>query len=98
MNITRQDIDTAASWCDFDPEEDVRTDYIGRGMYGRTCIAYEGSNATAFLAAVVGAAIGRENGDVTIWDLVEELGQLTERSDSMGLGRITYWPGLQLAD
>lgn len=98
MKITRDDIDTAASWCDFDPEEDVRTDYSGRGMYGRTCIGFTGENPTVFVTALVSAALVREQGDgVTVWDTVEALGDLGRAgSDSMGLDRITYWPGLQL--
>ncbi|QGH80083.1 hypothetical protein SEA_NHAGOS_72 [Gordonia phage NHagos] len=99
FGITREDIDTAAGWVDFDPEEDVRTDYSGRGMYGRTCVGYEGENAAAFLAAIVSAALVRtHDSDVTCWDVVDAMGDIRTSTDSMGRGMITYWPGLRLVE
>ncbi|WAB09251.1 hypothetical protein SEA_LITTLEMUNCHKIN_75 [Gordonia phage LittleMunchkin] len=98
MDITHDDIDTAASWADFDTEEDVRTDYSGRGMYGKTCIGYTGENPAAFIAALVTAVMTREQNDtIDAVELIEALGQIGRPGvDSMGLSTITYWPSLHL--
>lgn len=96
LNITRDDIETAYGWAAFDPNEDVRTDYSGRGMFGRTCLAFTGDDPTTFIVAVISAALVREDGDtITCWDVVDALGGIGDtRTDDMGLGTVTYWPDL----
>lgn len=73
-------------WNNGDIEMNVRS-YSGRGMYGKTCIAVVTND---------------------LWDLAIELAQVAERDnlglldlpgspaqDSMGLGRVYYWPQLE---
>ena len=56
---------------------EVRTDYSGRGMFGRTCYAI-----TADRSGELSAEIARQGLPTPEWD-------------SMGLGVVAYWPGIE---
>lgn len=79
-----------------DPE-DIHLDYSGRGMNGRTCLGYSGPAPALFvhdLAVALAADRDSVRPDaVSAWDvreLVEGL-SLSERSDALGRGQVTYW-------
>ncbi len=67
----------------FDIEAEVRPDYSGRGMYGRTCTAIVSDDprvmaALAFVAGMLADEAGIDFDD------------LPTRTDSMGLGVVIY--------
>lgn len=80
-----------------------RSDYSGRGMYGKRCIGLDGDrNAINALLAEVGKALlehvfdARDDEDkvydahIEAQDVMDAL--FSYRQDSMGLGIIVYWP------
>ena len=67
-------------------EMEVRS-YSGRGMYGERCIGVVlGGYTSAWTLAL--AIADRNNGNMDLFGLD------APREDSMGLGRIYYWPHL----
>lgn len=90
LTITTDQLAEIENWMDLDVEEEVRTDYSGRGMYGRTCLGYTGGDPTVFIANVALIMLGTDSDDP--WELVQQLAEIGEpETDSMGLGRIAYW-------
>lgn len=65
---------------------DVRTDYSGRGMYGKECIGVIVPNTNTVMR--LGMAIGAECGEDYI--------HIKTRSDSLGLRTIVYWPDVEV--
>ena len=88
-------IDLGLEDCEF------RTDYSGRGMYGKGCVAFtfdRGSSLVIGAAlALVAADWDRNNpGKEEVYaDLVKSITSHS-RQDSMGLGSVVYFPGLHL--
>jgi hypothetical protein len=66
--------------------------YSGRAMYGRTCVAYEPGDEDPGLLAT--GAILYEQALTTHPEHADELvsAMSRERTDSMGLGIVVYWP------
>lgn len=79
-------------------EEDVRTDYSGRSMYGGTCLGYTGSDIVLFTfhlaVELVRADMSEDDEEEPdLYAVEEKLGEIGNgRSDSMGRGVIFYWP------
>lgn len=80
-------------------EEDVRFNYSGRAMYGKTCLGIVVNGSNGFAAGVqFAAAIGRYNQENLFVD--EDFTPIpiaafaSPRSDSMGYGMILYWTGI----
>lgn len=71
---------------DLDGEDCVRPDYSGRGMYGRTCVAYDGDEKMRFAYRL--ALLVAELEEEPIENVME---RMDPASDSMGLGTIWYW-------
>lgn len=90
-----------------------RTNYVGRGAYGRECLTVVGNVAT--FASVVATVVERHAvastlddddalrlGDVTL--TIDELERLRDavvsntRTDDLGLDTVYYWPTLRVAD
>lgn len=93
LTITTDQLDQLENQMDLDVAEEVRTDYSGRGMYGRTCLGYTGGAAMEFIANVALLLLSPDDDDP--WDLVQQLAEIGEgRQDSMGIGRIVYWPSI----
>lgn len=95
MEITRETIDAIIEVMNgelgltFGGEDNFRSDYSGRGMYGKTCIGFDLNHASD--AMYLGAAIAQVMG------LEGALLVGRARQDSMGLGIIVYFPGVTLA-
>ena len=69
---------------------DVRTDYSGRGMHGRTCVgAVTDDDFTTVLADIVANCEDCEQAAELI---------RTANTDSMGRGTIVYWPRVRTED
>jgi uncharacterized protein YcgL (UPF0745 family) len=85
MDITREQLDEIMDAAEL-TEDDVRTDYSGRSMYGATCIAiyYSSHRNLMFLAVALKDVLG---------DLPEDV-----CTDQMGRGQIVYFPGLELVE
>ena len=71
-------------------EDDFRTDYSGRYMYGKSCIGVVG-NAKDLLSFILTAQ--QHLDDDVIYDLAGAM-----RQDNMGLSMIYYFPGWTVAD
>lgn len=82
----------------FDDEANIRENYSGRGMYGRTCfgIVFEGESALyRFMAAAGRIDADREHDERPRFDALAFAHNV--RTDSMGPGSlIAYWPGWNL--
>ena len=83
--ITRPQLEQITDALDLD-YDDVREDYSGRSMYGRTCLGFT-TDATAYRLGVIMARV-----------LGDEADDLSCVSDSMGMGMIYYFPGLTVED
>ena len=67
-------------------EMSVRS-YSGRGMYGESCIGVVLGDASAWTLALALADLNNGNMDL--------FGLAAPREDSMGMGRVYYWPHLK---
>lgn len=74
-----------------DPDESIRTDYSGRGMYGKQCVAFD-LEAIADLFSLGGAVQAECGADV----MADFAGRC--RTDSMGMGMVAYFPGITCED
>lgn len=76
----------------------VRDDYSGRCMFGKQCFGYEPDGGNLFLWFL--QQLYDEGQDWEFYDEVQTLLDYdafeTERTDSMGLGIIVYYPGLKV--
>lgn len=76
---------------------DIRTDYSGRAMYGKTCLGIVTDMSGWGLAAEVRNAL-----EYTSWaeeeDFLDYILTHEPRTDSMGRGTIYYWPGVQVIE
>lgn len=86
MNITEDQLRDLRNALDL-IDEDVRYDYSGRGMYGRTCLGFV-VDATDI---VVGVALHQALGD-DAWEMARNA-----CTDNMGRGAIVYFPGYSVA-
>lgn len=88
-----------------DLHDGVRAHYGGRGMYGDTCLAYVGDEPYLFLFDLAKILVERDSGksdgsaysDPTadeIRDKIDRLGGGS--SDSMGMGTVYYWRGIEV--
>ena len=73
---------------------DVRPNYSGRGMFGKTCLGID-TDHSAFVVAVnvVNAIYNMQDIDENERELLFEAVEGT-RQDNMGLGYIYYWCGI----
>lgn len=87
---------------------DLRDDYSGRFMYGKTCLGIYTSNLLTAVYELTDALRciheGKSESDVT-QDLRDEAGRLLDReyweaaqSDNMGLDYIVYFPELAVEE
>jgi hypothetical protein len=93
---TNEAVSRAAIESVLEDDEDFRTDYSGRGMYGATCFGIVTSNVPRTLMLMATGIIEAsdiEGGEGI--DLVSELAGVA-RVDSMGLSSIVYFPGYEL--
>jgi hypothetical protein len=82
MNTIDKSILEDACWdADLDPDEALRTDYSGRGMYGDKCVGLVHDSVDELIDFVT---------CVRDKDSFEAL--KGAHQDSMGLSTITYWP------
>lgn len=78
-----------------DDEIEVRTDYSGRGMYGKECIGFVTKEYSTFLMALTVVLINSMR--YASLDNTIEWSELTDvRTDSMGLSTIVYFPDWHL--
>lgn len=78
-------------YCD-DEGLNYREDYLGRGMYGRSCVAVACDNPLGTLAGIFAYLVGSDD-DIDGYDVQSALGE--PREDSMGMGRVLYFPKLR---
>ena len=71
------------AWCD------VHENYSGRGMYGETCLGFAGDIGAIELGVIMCDVLG-----------LDKALELANRSasDSLGVGTITYFPGVTIED
>lgn len=82
--------------------DDVRTDYSGRGMFGKECLAVVTDESAWTLRGEIQEILdGLDPTDATNDDLQDGLEALLDREprqDSMGLSTVYYWPNVQVED
>lgn len=79
----------------FEPDSTIRTDYSGRGMYGRTCVGYTGENVLMFafrLAVTLAEQINDPAELFDVEDMLEAIG--SPSTDSLGWNTLYYWPNI----
>jgi hypothetical protein len=96
---SQDDLDTIKSMLEdldvFEDEFDIRTDYSGRGMYGKECIGFVTKEAALIPMALTAVLIDTER--YALLDNNIAWSDLTDiRTDSMGLSTIVYFPDWQL--
>jgi len=87
--LTNAELDILQDFCD-EYEYDLREDYSGRCMYGKTCIGFV-ADCNGFEIAM---NLTRFLRDVNEENLLEKFINQGSRSDQMGLSGIIYFPGL----
>jgi hypothetical protein len=77
--------------------DDVRWDYSGRGMYGKTCFGFVGGlrDLAAFFVQLGQAEV--QSPDTAEQDAAYCLAQALT-SDDMGMSTIFYFPGVEVAE
>lgn len=106
QTFNRQMMETALDNMGQDPEDSIREDYSGRGMYGRTCfgLTLDNDRQLPMLAIELARQAHEIDQDTNeIEDMDSLLDQLTNlfdsmQSDSMGRGAIFYFPGWTLGN
>lgn len=78
-------------YCD-DEGLNYREDYSGRGMYGRSCVAVDCDNPLETLSGIFAYLVDSDD-DIEGCEVQSALGE--PREDSMGMGRILYFPKLR---
>lgn len=79
---------------------DVRDDYSGRGMYGKTCVGFVTDSPIKFAMTLASVLTGWERDydesgedyDFPVWY------DLTVATDNMARDAIVYFPNLQIED
>ena len=81
----------------YDAFESLRP-YSGRGMYGRKCPAMSVENETEVRRLCAAAAlVAVEMTDETVERFDPMAFAASMEVDSMGLGLVVYWPGMELS-
>lgn len=88
-SISRHTLEDAADYADLDPDADIRTNYSGRGMFGKTCLGLVYDSLSDLLVFV--AYLAREDEDHLDW--ISRV-----RQDSMGMSTIAYWPSVSVEE
>ena len=95
MKLDRMDIVLATEAIEvWEDDYSIRVAYSGRGMGGRSCLAVtlpSTGKLTEFMVALAVQLTENDRADDAL-----RLARLT-RTDSMGLGIVAYWPGVELA-
>lgn len=81
-------------------EDAIRTDYSGRGMYGRRCVGFViDTSDTLALGAAIATFVAKHVEDDLHMDHAFEIETLIRRAttDNMGFQIIIYFPGVTLA-
>lgn len=101
ITVTKEQLRSLESLIDVEYDQDVRTDYAGRGMYGSSCLGYTGTNVHEFVTALAYKVIQTESfqdgGEPSALDVLEVVGDIGDSAvDNMGLGLIHYWPEVKV--
>lgn len=92
--MTRQELAKKLVTILRDWDGDVRS-YSGRGMYGKLCVAIVEGGTPYEIRHALGS-LGPEDFESReeMFEFKEEIGHESVREDSLGKGRVTYWPNL----
>lgn len=77
-----------------DNDYNLRTDYSGRGMYGKTCIGFDTDRGQNLFS--LGIDLARFLTENKEYDLLEAFQNTTINIDSMGMGQIVYFPRMEI--
>jgi hypothetical protein len=90
MVLNKQDIELLKEFAnEYDCK--LRTNYSGRGMYGKSCIGFVTDLSPFSLGLELALFLNRE--DRT--EMVDTFSQTRVNEDSMGLSNIIYFPSIQ---
>ncbi|URM86174.1 hypothetical protein SEA_BIGGITYBASS_75 [Gordonia phage BiggityBass] len=98
--VTTEQLEQIAELIDAELGEDIRPDYSGRFMYGKSCVGYVGAECSQFAMLLAAATYGYDlNDKVSVQELLYAIGDLGEPStDSMGRSTIFYWRDVRVDD
>lgn len=104
VTISKQAIENIADAAGLDPEDNVRTGYSGRGMFGRKCLGITGSISD--LVSFTTEAVRQDEYNEASADESPEAQALhgfvryieDVSTDSMGLDSIFYWPDVEVSE
>lgn len=74
---------------------DIRS-YSGRGMYGETCIGFTTDRNLGNAFADLISSLAHSSDSVNMEELADAFRSM--QTDSMGLGTIVYFPGIEFVD
>ena len=93
MVLNKQDIELLKEFAnEYDCK--LRTNYSGRGMYGKSCIGFVTDLSPFSLGLELALFLNRE--DRT--EMVDTFSQTRVNEDSMGLSNIIYFPSRQVEE
>jgi NADH/NAD ratio-sensing transcriptional regulator Rex len=87
MIVSQIDLNEIADAMDIERRH-VRTDYSGRGMYGRTCVGFDLDSTSDVLR--LGGVLSEILDEQAYQEFVDRMA-----TDSMGRGIIVYFPGIK---
>lgn len=103
MEITKAKFMEAFAHAEENHEVELRENYSGRGMYGKTCIGVVGGDeglaefeSALALLTVMDDLDDEVNGFTALNALTDV--QDMRRSDSMGMDRVYYYPALSITE
>ena len=77
--------------------DEIRSDYSGRGMFGKSCVGVVVSSMGDFVSGVVNLVQDvAEDSDHPLAEMVPQLKRMS--TDNMGYDTIVYWPGVMVED
>lgn len=89
ITVTQSQLLRIEDTMDISVQEDVLTDYVGRGYSAKKCLAYTGSSVAEFTAVL---ALVLADEEATAFDLVEMIAEIGDgRRDTLGRGEMIYW-------
>lgn len=102
LSFPRQFVIDALEEMGEDPEESIRDDYSGRGMYGTTCAGLVLDSSALIFMVQLGAVISRElTDDDEREDMMNALINMTDKAQTDSMGRysqIVYFPGWEFME
>ena len=100
MELNRTQVDMLQDFAD-DYDYDLREDYSGRCLYGRSCIGFVTDDSGFTVAMNLCSYLNDmdpDNEDPDVSDILNAFQRTSASEDSMGLSRIIYFPSVSVKE